>query len=57
MDEKLRLQWNDFQDNVRNAFSHLRGSTDFAGDGEGDCDGDGEPSSSARSTVPQAPAS
>ena len=29
MAEKLRLQWNGFQDNVKNAFGHLRNSTDF----------------------------
>ena len=29
MTEKLRLQWNDFQDNVRNYFGHLRNNTDF----------------------------
>ena len=29
MVEKLCLRWNDFQDNVRNAFGHLRDSTDF----------------------------
>ena len=29
MAEKLCLQWNDFQDNVKNAFGHLRDSTDF----------------------------
>ena len=30
MSEKLCLQWNDFQDNVKSAFGKLRGSTDFA---------------------------
>ena len=29
MSEKLCLQWNDFQDNVRSAFGNLRESTDF----------------------------
>ena len=29
MAEKLCLQWNDFQDNVKNAFGHLRDSNDF----------------------------
>ena len=29
MAEKLCLQWNDFQDNVKNAFGHLRGTNDF----------------------------
>ena len=29
MAEKLCLQWNDFQDNVKNVFGHLRDSTDF----------------------------
>ena len=29
MTEKLCLQWNDFQDNVKNAFGHLRNTTDF----------------------------
>ena len=29
MAEKLCLQWNDFQDNVKNAFGQLRGTTDF----------------------------
>ena len=29
MAEKLCLQWNDFQDNVNNAFRHMRDSTDF----------------------------
>ena len=29
MTEKLRLRWNDFQDNVRNVFGHLRNNTDF----------------------------
>ena len=29
MAEKLCLQWNDFQDIVKNAFGHLRASTDF----------------------------
>ena len=30
MSEKLCLQWNDFQDNVKKAFGNLRESTDFA---------------------------
>ena len=30
MSEKLFLQWNDFQDNVKSAFGNLRESTDFA---------------------------
>ena len=30
MSEKLCLQWNDFQDNVKSAFGSLRESTDFA---------------------------
>ena len=30
MSEKLCLQWNDFQDNVKSAFENLRDSTDFA---------------------------
>ena len=30
MSEKLSLQWNDFQDNVKSAFGNLRESTDFA---------------------------
>ena len=30
MDEKLCLKWNDFQDNVKSAFTSLRDSTDFA---------------------------
>ena len=30
MSEKLSLQWNDFQDNVKSAFGNLRKSTDFA---------------------------
>ena len=30
MAEKLCLQWNDFQGNVKNAFGHFRDSTDFA---------------------------
>ena len=30
MSEKLCLQWNDFQDNVKAAFGNLRESTDFA---------------------------
>ena len=30
MSEKLCLQWNDFQDNVKSAFGNLRESTDFA---------------------------
>ena len=30
MSEKLCLQWNDFQDNVKGAFGNLRESTDFA---------------------------
>ena len=29
MAEKLCLRWNDFQDIVKNAFGHLRASTDF----------------------------
>ena len=29
MAEKLRLQWNDFQENIKIAFGHLRGTTDF----------------------------
>ena len=29
MAEKLYLQWNDFQDNVKNAFGQLRNNTDF----------------------------
>ena len=29
MSEKLCLQWNDFQDNVKSAFENLRDSTDF----------------------------
>ena len=29
MAENLCLQWNDFQDNVKNAFGHLRGKNDF----------------------------
>ena len=29
MAEKLCLQWNDFQENVKNAFGQLRGTTDF----------------------------
>ena len=29
MSEKLSLQWNDFQDNVKSAFGNLRESTDF----------------------------
>ena len=29
MAEKLCLRWNDFQDTVKNAFGHLRASTDF----------------------------
>ena len=29
MSEKLCLQWNDFQDNVKSAFGNLRESTDF----------------------------
>ena len=29
MAEKLCLRWNDFQDNVRNAFGHLRNTTVF----------------------------
>ena len=28
-DEKLCLQWNDFQENVKNAFGQLRGNNDF----------------------------
>ena len=30
MAEKLCLQWNDFQENVKSAFGHLRGTSDFA---------------------------
>ena len=30
MSEKLCLQWNDFQDNVKSAFGNLREGTDFA---------------------------
>ena len=30
MSEKLCLQWNDFQDNVRSAFGNLREGSDFA---------------------------
>ena len=30
MSEKLCLQWNDFQDNVKRAFGNLRESADFA---------------------------
>ena len=30
MSEKLCLQWNDFQDNVKSAFGNLKESTDFA---------------------------
>ena len=30
MADKFCLQWNDFQDNVKSAFGHLRDSTDFA---------------------------
>ena len=29
MAEKLCLQWNDYQDNVKNAFGHLRDTSDF----------------------------
>ena len=29
MAEKLCLQWNDFQENIKSAFGHLRGTTDF----------------------------
>ena len=29
MAEKLCLQWNDFQENVKNAFGNLRDCTDF----------------------------
>ena len=29
MEEKLCLQWNDFQDNVKNTFGNLRNSNDF----------------------------
>ena len=29
MTEKLCLQWNDFQENVKSAFGHLRGTNDF----------------------------
>ena len=29
MSEKLCLQWNDYQENVKNAFANLRGVTDF----------------------------
>ena len=30
MTEKLCLQWNDFQENVKSAFGHLRVTNDFA---------------------------
>ena len=30
MSEKLCLQWNDFQDNVKSAFGNLREGSDFA---------------------------
>ena len=30
MSEKICLQWNDFQDNVKSAFGNLRKSPDFA---------------------------
>ena len=30
MSEKLCLQWNDFLDNIKNAFGNLREDTDFA---------------------------
>ena len=30
MAEKLCLQWNDFQENVKSAFGHLRGTNDFS---------------------------
>ena len=30
MSEKLCLQWNDFQDNIKRAFGNLRGDNDFA---------------------------
>ena len=30
MFEKLRLQWNDFQDNIRTTFGNLREDNDFA---------------------------
>ena len=29
MAEKLRVQWNDYQENVKSAFGHLRGTNDF----------------------------
>ena len=29
MSEKLCLQWNDFQDNIKTAFGNLREDTDF----------------------------
>ena len=29
MSEKLCLQWNNFQNNIKNAFGHLRNTTDF----------------------------
>ena len=29
MTKKLCLQWNDFQENIKSAFGHLRGTTDF----------------------------
>ena len=30
MSEKLCLQWNDFQDNIKSVFGNLRGDNDFA---------------------------
>ena len=30
MSEKLFLQWNDFQENIKSAFGHLREESDFA---------------------------
>ena len=30
MSEKLFLQWNDFQENIKRAFGHLREENDFA---------------------------
>ena len=30
MSEKLCLQWNDFQENIKSAFGHLREDNDFA---------------------------
>ena len=29
MSEKLCLQWNDFQENIKSAFGNLRGDNDF----------------------------